>query len=77
MPKHTITFSLSEPLDTDVRDMAHRYGIPVSEYIRFCLYKQARVELRKRNQLMLGKEFDTKLPEQFVLPGQLELEVRA
>lgn len=76
MAEHTITFSLDSVQRADTVAKAKGYGVPVSEYIRFCLAQQAKRELKKRDIRFLNNPLDVKDGVQFVLPGQLELEVR-
>ena len=90
MAEHTITFSLDPVQRADTVAKAKAYGVPVSEYIRFCLAQQARRELKKRDIRFLNNPLEvgaslvdtttlaTLLRDvpQFILPGQLELEVR-
>jgi hypothetical protein len=76
MAEHTITFSLDPVQRADTIALAKSYGIKTSEYIRFCLVQQARRELKKRDIRFLNNPLDVREDSQFVLPGQLELEVR-
>jgi len=76
MAKNTITFSLGEAQRGDTIAKAKGYGIATSEYIRFCLYQQAKRELKKRDIRFLNNPLGARDDSSFVLPGQLELEVR-
>lgn len=77
MAKHTITFSLDEVQRADTVAKAHSYGVSASEYIRFCLAQQAKRELRKRDIRFLNNPLAVQDDFGSILPGQLELEVRA
>jgi hypothetical protein len=76
MAEHTITFSLDPVQRADTVAKAKAYGVPVSEYIRFCLAQQARRELKKRDIRFLNNPLGARDDSQFIIPGQLELEVR-
>jgi hypothetical protein len=76
MADHSITFSLDSVQRADTVAKAKGYGVSVSEYIRFCLAQQARRELKKRDTWFLSKPLGTRDDSQFIIPGQLELEVR-
>jgi hypothetical protein len=77
MAQHTITFSLDPVQRADTVAKAKSYGVPTSEYIRFCLAQQAKRELKKRDIRFLNSPLDVRDNPSWSLPGQLELEVRA
>jgi hypothetical protein len=77
MAEHTITFSLDPVQRADTVAKAKGYGVPTSEYIRFCLAQQAKRELKKRDIRFLNSPLEVQDIGRPILPGQLELEVRA